>query len=205
MPTNKPAGSSRDASVHKIPAVGNQAWESKKSGVRLSSGSLLGGDSGSTVVCESFPVCEEIEVAVRGPLSDSDAASDTNTCGGGSSFFLGAYLSPVLEAQGTSSIRAITGYTAQHTQNVSDPGGNSGILAAPSIACHGPFAGHRRKVSLSGLGNACHSRSTSVGSLGHPYHSRNQSLGSLVECSANSMAEMVSRSGKESEGVFPFW
>ena len=210
----KARSSNGDASVVEAPTAvecSSQASGAKRSGITLSSGSLLGGSGRSTADCKPFPVCEEIEIAVRGALSDSDAASDTNTCDAGSSFFLGTYLSPVLGARERKSMHALHEWAGQQStsQTFSGPGGHLGSKsAAPSIASYGNLVGHRRKASGSRAVHACHSRSTSAGSLRYTCHSRKQSVGSITEstdATDATTADLVSRMGKEDQEMFPFW
>lgn len=207
----KARSSNGDASVVEAPTAvecSSQASGAKRSGIALSSGILLGGSGSSTADCKPFPVCEEIEIAVRGALSDSDAASDTNTCDAGSSFFLGTYLSPVLEARARNSMHALHEWAGQQStsQTFSGPGGHLGSKsAAPSIASYGTLVGHRRRVSGSRTVHACHSRSTSAGSLRYTCHSRNQSVGSITESTDATTADLVSRMGKENQEMSPFW
>lgn len=199
MSSCKLEGVNGDASVRGIPAVPIQV-ESKRSGISLTSGSLLGGGTASAVSSEPCAVCEEIEIVATCSLSDSDAASVA-----GSSFFLGPYLSPVLEIHDRNDMHEMHVYARTHIRKVSGVGGISGGIAVPSMASYGSLGGHTRNVSRSGVGNLGHRRVGSVGSLGYTCHSRNTSVGSLAESAADSMAELVTRSGKENEGDFRFW
>jgi hypothetical protein len=89
------SGTEGGARVCEVPPVNFQV-ENKGSTASLSAGSLLGGGTISTGHDEAYPVCEEIEIA--GGASEDGTMTDTDTCGGGSSFVLGPnYLTPVLE------------------------------------------------------------------------------------------------------------
>lgn len=193
---------SGDASVREVSAD-QGVEESNRFSVPLSSGSLLGGGSVSATDTAACYVCEEIEIVARGTLSDSDAASDANTCGG-SSFFLGSHLSPILELQERSNNNESHGYASQHSRVVGGVGDTRGAVAAQNMD-YGSLGGHKRRLSRRGLGTVCHSRTTSVGSLGYSCHSRSTSLGSTSDVAADSTVELMSRRGKENDGDFPFW